>query len=595
MTIVAAQIIPAQPATTRASPVHLSVDANGERIAYASGKSIFLRNLDDPSKSVQFSGHTQQTTVAKFSPSGYYVASGDVSGSVKIWSCDTEEPIVKNEVKVVNGCITDLAWDPESARIIAIGDGKEKWGSAFTMDSGNSVGEVSGHSSVPNAVAIKGQRPYRAATAGDDCNVIFYHGAPYKYNKSSRNHTKFVYDVKFSPDGSKLVSVGADAKIFLYDGKTGDDIGELSDPSGHTGSIFAVSWDPTSKYILTSSADQTVKMWSIEDKNLVKSWDLKQDSSPAGQQVGNVWTAKHLITLSLSGRLTYLTQDSDAPIRVVEGHQKAITALAVSENLEQMYTGSYDATAYSWSISNGPAATAISGAGHSNSITQIASALDHTISIGLDDTVQTIVNDQFTLSVSTEEQPKGVSILSQDLYVAATTKAIRTYKGRLKVAEIQVSYEPSACASRNDVIAVGATDTAVRIYNTSLKESMTLKSNRAIITAIAFSPSGAELAVGDSSGKIVLYSVASGEAITTRWAFHVNRITSVAFSPSGKKVISASLDTNVYVWFVESLAKKIAIKNAHQGGATGACWISEDEAISSGSDGSLKRWDRLAL
>jgi WD40 repeat protein len=50
-----------------------------------SGKSIFLRSIDNPSLSKQYTSHTSGTTVARFSPSGYYVASGDVSGSVMVW------------------------------------------------------------------------------------------------------------------------------------------------------------------------------------------------------------------------------------------------------------------------------------------------------------------------------------------------------------------------------------------------------------------------------------------------------------------------------------------------------------------------------
>jgi hypothetical protein len=50
-----------------------------------SGKSIFLRSIDDPSLSKQYTSHTSGTTVSRFSPSGYYVASGDVSGSVMVW------------------------------------------------------------------------------------------------------------------------------------------------------------------------------------------------------------------------------------------------------------------------------------------------------------------------------------------------------------------------------------------------------------------------------------------------------------------------------------------------------------------------------
>jgi len=43
---------------------------------------------------------------------------------------------------VISGRINDIAWDGESQRIIAVGDGKERFGHAFSFDSGNTVGEV---------------------------------------------------------------------------------------------------------------------------------------------------------------------------------------------------------------------------------------------------------------------------------------------------------------------------------------------------------------------------------------------------------------------------------------------------------------------
>jgi WD repeat-containing protein 1 (actin-interacting protein 1) len=49
---------------------------------------------------------------------------------------------LKSETKVLSGRINDIAWDGESQRIIAVGDGKERFGHAFTYDSGNTVGEV---------------------------------------------------------------------------------------------------------------------------------------------------------------------------------------------------------------------------------------------------------------------------------------------------------------------------------------------------------------------------------------------------------------------------------------------------------------------
>ena len=51
------------------------------------------------------------------------------------------------------------------------------------FDTGTSTGEIIGHSKAINAVAIRDQRPFRAATAGDDNLIIFHQGVPFKYVK----------------------------------------------------------------------------------------------------------------------------------------------------------------------------------------------------------------------------------------------------------------------------------------------------------------------------------------------------------------------------------------------------------------------------
>lgn len=69
---------------------------------------------------------------------------------------------------------------------------------------------------------------------------------------SYREHSNFVNCIRFSPDGTKFISVSSDKKGLLYDAKTADKIGELSSEDGHTGSIYAVSWSPDSKQVTPS-------------------------------------------------------------------------------------------------------------------------------------------------------------------------------------------------------------------------------------------------------------------------------------------------------------------------------------------------------
>lgn len=44
------------------------------------------------------------------------------------------------------------------------------------FDTGSSTGDIIGHSKTINAVSIRRQRPFRAATASDDATIAFHHG-----------------------------------------------------------------------------------------------------------------------------------------------------------------------------------------------------------------------------------------------------------------------------------------------------------------------------------------------------------------------------------------------------------------------------------
>lgn len=69
--------------------------------------------------------HGYPVTVARYSPNGEWIASADVSGSVRIWGTHNGF-VLKNEFKVLSGRIDDLQWSPDGLRIVACGDGKGK-------------------------------------------------------------------------------------------------------------------------------------------------------------------------------------------------------------------------------------------------------------------------------------------------------------------------------------------------------------------------------------------------------------------------------------------------------------------------------------
>lgn len=54
----------------------------------------------------------------------------------------------------------------------------------FTADSGNSLGDLIGHSSAVNNISFRPERPFRLVSASEDNSICFYEGPPFKFKIS---------------------------------------------------------------------------------------------------------------------------------------------------------------------------------------------------------------------------------------------------------------------------------------------------------------------------------------------------------------------------------------------------------------------------
>ena len=55
------------------------------------------------------------------------MSSSDTSGKIRIWDTTQKEHLLKNEFQPFAGVIKDIAWTGDSQRIMAAGEGREKW------------------------------------------------------------------------------------------------------------------------------------------------------------------------------------------------------------------------------------------------------------------------------------------------------------------------------------------------------------------------------------------------------------------------------------------------------------------------------------
>lgn len=598
-------LYPPNPTTTRANSTFLSYDAVNNRIAYASGKSIIILPLDDKLNPVQFTKHTFPTTVAAFSPSGNYIASGDESGHVKIWDSSVydkdgfDQPSVKSEFQILSGPIKSIAWDADNSRLIAVGQGKDKFGHCFTWDSGNTIGEIQGHSEAINAVDIKPQRPYRAATVGNDKALVFFNGPPFKFDKSVRgNHTNTVRAVKFSPDGKWLVSAGSDRTIVVYDGKTGELVTKIE--NAHTGGIFGISWTADSTGFVTCSADNTNKLWAAETWAEKHTYTVSPKLSVEHQQVGIIVTKEYIISLSLNGDLNLFTPDGSAPVKVIYGHQRALTAAAVFDSM--LVTGGSEGKLEQWTVSDTklePLAKPFAdGKGHSNYISSISHSQLGLFTAGWDDKLKIWKNGAGE-SIDLDGQPKQIAAVSQGVVVLFENR-ISVFDSSLSLfASVELDFV-SSCVSAipdsNRILINNETAKRVEEYTVGeeIKHVTSYAALRATPSLIKVSPDGKFAAVAENTGKYTLYNTEDKSAVTTRWAFHSSKVNDAQWTPDSKFLVSGGLDCGLFVYSVERPSKVVKFPLAHQTGVSGLEWLKYGENsgafVSIGLDGCVKTW-----
>ena len=376
------------------------------------------------------------------------------------------------------------------------------------------------------------------------------------------------------------MSVGADGKIILYDGK----LGELKTSIGegvHSGSIFGVSWAHDSKRLVTSGADQCVRIWDVEAGKTTQEWRLGEEGvvSVPDHQVGVVWPAGRsddlIVSLSLGGDLNYLIEGTDRPRKKVQGHQKNTTVVEVDRDETTMWTGGSDGRVYSWNIKTATCET-LDGATHSNYVSGIAASENGPVySVGWDDTLRSMDPSAKTFTgeaTKTDGQPKGVATIGKEVIVA-THKGLEVSVEGKKTENLLTKYSPTCIAGTKGMVAVGGDDSHLHVFSLSAGKLSPLKDipeSATTISTVSFSPDATLLAVGFANGKISVYKCSDWSIGITRWSSHTGRVTQISWNKSGTYAMSGALDGNIFVWSVAKPGMRVNAPNAHKEGVNGS-------------------------
>jgi ribosome assembly protein SQT1 len=192
----------------------------------------YLWRADTGETLVKLENHTDSVTSIAFNHDGQYLATGGMDGRVNVWQVPSGTHVVTldgpEEIEWIN-------WHPKGNIILAGARDTTLW--MWRVPSGQCMNVFAGHSG--------------SVTCG-----------------------------QFTPDGKWVVSGSEDGSLIVWDPKTAATVIKISgnDTRFHNGIITALSVNPDSTLVATTSDDQTVKLVHLHNGQVLGSLENNSDA-----------------------------------------------------------------------------------------------------------------------------------------------------------------------------------------------------------------------------------------------------------------------------------------------------------------------------
>ncbi|GAB1544596.1 hypothetical protein NUACC21_72720 [Scytonema sp. NUACC21] len=308
----------------------------------------------------------------------------------------------------------------------------------------------------------------------------------------------------FSPDGQTIASASFDntVKLWSIDGR------ELRTLNGHRDKVLNVIFSPDGKTIASASSDKTVKLWRRNGRELTtltghtaEVWGVA--FSPDGERIASASSDKTVKLWRRDGKL----------LQTLKGHTAEVWDVTFSSDGKTIASGSSDKTIKLWDLATGKQLKTLSG--HNGAVRSISFSSDGKIlASGSDDGT--------------------VKLWSQD---GRELKTLRGDSGRIN----------SVVFSRDGKTIVAASDNGtIRIWNQNGLLLRTFSAGRRV-HSLDISPDSKNIVTGCDNGTIHLFNTNNGTLIRTVKG-HEKKVNRVNYNLDGRFITSASDDGIVKLW-----------------------------------------------
>jgi WD40 repeat protein len=502
--------------------------------------------------------HTGPVWSVCFDPDGKRLASASEDQTVRVWDVQTGKEVLNRH----SGPVGSICFSPDGKRLASADKGPFEGAlQVWDAQTGKVDFTVEGVGGDPPRVAFSPDGK-RLATTGKDRVVRLLDAQTGRESVLFKGHTSAITCLGFSPDSSLIATVSKDLTVRLWDAQMGKEIRAFL---GHTGAVQSVCFSPGEgaigaggKRLASTGADKSVKVWDVQTGNVIRS---------LGDHPGKVTSVcfspdgKRLASASgLGVNLWDISADGEK-VRSLTGHTLPVQAVCFSPDGKRLATGGGDPEKPSkpgevkvWDAGTGQELLSLQG--HTSWVSSVCFSPDGkrlaTAGCGYAAKEGGYFGEVkvWDVSRSTEgRQAGGDELFSWKADADSVSGVCFSPDGKL-LASAGRGWD----AARKKYLG------EAKVWDVSpdnpkhKTELLSLRGHTGNVTSVCFSPDGRRLATASSDKTVKVWDTRTGQELLTVRG-HTDAVNSVCFSPDGQRLATASSDKTVKVWRVPSAAE----------------------------------------